>query len=252
LSGDLGPVGEVDGPAWRTVLGLDDGADFVAVVVEGSWWRAQRTSWRMGKLEAPRESGIPDVWLGDHEGRTVMYACLYGAPRAAEVVHVAALAGARLAIQIGTCGIVGGDVAPGDVIVPQAARCLDSVAATYGAGAMAPASDAWVGRAVEALEARGCATHRGTAVTWPTLFAQPVEEVRVWQQDGHLGVDMETATTLAVASRFGVPAVSMLVAWDKVLSGRSFLDPLSPLEAAAFDRANEAVFDVALELADQV
>ena len=88
------------------------------------------------------------------------------------------------------------------------------------------ASDAWSARAVVELERLGIPAHRGPSVTWPTLFNQPVERVREWQRDGYLGVDMETAATLAVARRFGVAGMSMLVAWDEVLSGRSFLDPL--------------------------
>jgi purine-nucleoside phosphorylase len=60
---------------------------------------------------------------------------------------------------------------------------------------------------------------------------------------------METATTLAVAARFGAQAISMLVAWDDILSERSFLDPLSGPEAAAFQVAEAATFEVAMELA---
>ena len=59
---------------------------------------------------------------------------------------------------------------------------------------------------------------------------------------------METATTLAVATHFGVPSVSMLVAWDDLLAGRTFLDPLPDSSARAFEKADEAVFDVALQL----
>ena len=84
------------------------------------------------------------------------------------------------------------------------------------------------------------------------LFNQPLETVREWRREGYLGVDMETATTLAVARYFGVPGISMLVAWDEVLSGRSFVDPLPPEEAETFARADEAVFDVALDLVEQV
>ena len=59
---------------------------------------------------------------------------------------------------------------------------------------------------------------------------------------------METATTLAVAQRFGMVGVTMLMAWGEVLSGRSFLDPLSGSDQAAFDHAAEATWDAALAL----
>jgi hypothetical protein len=51
-----------------------------------------------------------------------------------------------------------------------------------------------------------------------------------------------------VAQYFEMAAVSMLVVWDELLRGRSFLDPLEPNHQASFDRSNQAVFDVALEL----
>jgi hypothetical protein len=40
----------------------------------------------------------------------------------------------------------------------------------------------------------------------------------------------------------------MLVAWDEVLSERSFLDPLPEDQQAAFDRAEDVIYDVALSL----
>ena len=91
--------------------------------------------------------------------------------------------------------------------------------------------------AATALVTRGVRVPQARSVTRPTLFNQPLELVRGWQRDGYRGVDMETATTLAVAQRFGMVGVSMLVAWGEVLSDRSFLD-----------HADEAIWDAALAL----
>ena len=248
---DLGPVGAVDGLAWRTVLGLVPEERPVAVIVEGTWWRQEHTRRRLARLEGTRELGVPDVHLGTWAGRRLIYACPYGAPRTAEVVHIAAFVGARLALQIGSCGVIGAGVRPGDVVVPTEALGLDGVTPHYSRGRSIASSAAWSEAAADALAGLGVSVHRGPIVTWPTLFNQPVEQVREWQRDGYLGVDMETATTLAVARRFGMAGISMLVAWDEVLSGRSFLDPLPDAEAMAFTKAEEAMFDVALELVGQ-
>jgi purine-nucleoside phosphorylase len=107
-----------------------------------------------------------------------------------------------------------------------------------------------VEQAAAMLAARAIAVHQGPSVTWPTLFNQPLARVDEWHRDGYLGVDMETATTLAVARSFQIDAVSMLVAWDELRSGRSFLDPLPEAEASAFAAADEAIFATALELVD--
>lgn len=248
MASELGPVGDVDRAGWRSVLGLTPDEQPVAVVVEGTWWREQRTQARLGQLTGVRELGVPDVFIGTWAGRSLVYACPYGAPRTAEIVHIAVVVGARLAIQIGSCGIVGAGVRPGDVVVPDRALGLDGVTSHYIEDAYAVAAPEWCDRASDALQARGITTHAGSSVTWPTLFNQPVDVVRQWREDGHLGVDMETAATFAVAGRFDAARVSMLVAWDEVLSGRSFLDPLPRMEAEAFERAEGLLFDVALEL----
>lgn len=248
MRGDLGPVGEVDGAAWRSVLGLAEDERPVAVIVEGTWWREQHTRRRLAQLESVRELGIPDVFLGSSAGRWLIYACPYGAPRTAEVVQVAALAGARLAVQIGSCGVLGTTVRPGDVLVPSATLGLDGTTALYAPETTVPSSGAWSARAVTALAERGLTAHQGTSVTWPTLFNQPRSLARAWSDEGHLGVDMETAATLAVARMFGAAAISMLVAWDEVLSDRSFLDPLPADQQRAFDRAEGEIYSVALQL----
>jgi uridine phosphorylase len=245
---DLGPVGEVDGAAWREVLGLASDEAPVAVIVEGTWWREERTRRRLDRLEQVRELGVPDLFIGEWAGRQLLYACPYGAPRTAEMVHLAASTGVGLAVQIGSCGVVGADVRPGDVIIPTEVLGLDGVTPLYLESGLVPASKPWSERAVEVLEHEGFRHHRGPSVTWPTLFNQPIAIVREWQQQGYLGVDMETATTLAVAGHFGVPGISMLVAWDEVLSGRSFLDPLPAADAAVFAAAEDGVYDVALSL----
>jgi uridine phosphorylase len=245
---DLGPVGEVDGAGWRTVLGLADRERPVAVVVEGTWWRDEHTRRRLERLDGVRELGIPDVYLGASGGRQLIYACPYGAPRTAEVVQVAALVGAELAVQLGSCGVLDPDIRPGDVVVPSAALGLDGTSALYASDTLVAASSDWTGRALTELERRGVAAHRGPSVTWPTLFNQPTDLVRRWSAEGYLGVDMETAATLAVARRFGAAGTSMLVAWDEVLSDRSFLDPLPGDQQQAFEHADEEIFEVALAL----
>lgn len=249
---DLGPAGSVDGATWRTQLGLAEHERPVAVVVEGTWWRAEKTRRRLAHLDAVRELDLPDVFIGRRGDRTVLYACPYGAPRTAEVVHMAALVGVRLGVQIGSCGVLGDGIRPGDVIVPTAALGLDGVTSLYADAPLVAASSAWVERAAAALDERDIAVHRGPSVTWPTLFNQPVERVEEWSQAGYLGVDMETAATLAVARSFSLDAVSMLVAWDELRSGRSFLDPLSGSEASAFAAADDAIFDATLDLVEAI
>lgn len=222
------------------------------VVVEGSWWREQRTRWRLGYLSDVRELAFPDMFWGRWKDRKVVFSCAYGAPRTVEVVHIFSAVGARLCVQIGTCGGLQPHLRTGDVILPAQVVAREGVAEAYGAIDVTSGSSEWLERARSLLDGRGHTTHAGPHVTSAALMTETAEMVRGWSELGCLGVDMETATTYAVSRHFGVPAVSMLVVWDDVIGGKRFLDPLTPAEAELLDRANTSVYEVALELAEHL
>lgn len=235
---------------WQHALDLSDEELPVAIISEGSWWREQRTRWRLGELDDVRELKFPDMFLGYRRGRPVVYCCAYGAPRAVEVAHVFGSLGAKLAIQIGTCGGLQGGLAPGDVVVPSVAVCREGIAEVYGSPDRVRADTVWSDKARKLLADRDRAVYDGTHLTWHSIFAQDGAMVRSWSTSGYLSVDMETATTFAVAEHFGMAGVSMLVVWDELLRGKSFLDPLEPDAQTNLDESNKAVFDVALDLVD--
>jgi len=235
---------------WQRALGIADDDIPVAIISEGSWWREQRTQWRLGELEDVRELTFPDMFLGRWHDRPVVYACAYGAPRAVEVAHLFGSLGTRLAVQIGTCGGLQRGLRPGDIVVPDVVACEEGIARVYGATETTTADKERSATARGSLENRGFRVHNGVHLTWYSIFAQSADMVTKWSDAGHLSVDMETATTLAVAKHFGMSAVSMLAVWDELLAGRSFLDPLGPDEQDSLDAANAAVFEVALELVD--
>ena len=155
-------------------------------------------------------------------------------------------------VQIGSCGGLQGQLAPGDVVVPDEAICSEGIARLYGAGESVGADTRWSARARSVLTERGHQTHGGTHLTWHSIFAQNGSMVEAWHAAGYVSVDMETATTLAVAQSFGVPAVAMLGVWDELLLGRSFLDPLAANHQRAFDSAYSDLFAVALQLVDEL
>lgn len=235
---------------WQGALGLSDADLPVAVISEGSWWREQRTTWRLSNLDDVKESAFPDIFLGRYRDKPVAYCCAYGAPRAVEVAHLFGILGADLAIQIGTCGGLQGGLRPGDVVVPGTAVCEEGIARVYGATETASADRRWSAFARTKLTERNHRVHDGTHLTWYSIFAQNGSMVQDWHDKGYLSVDMETATTFAVASYFDMAAVSLLVVWDELLASRSFLDELGGADLQRFNDANEAVFDVALELID--
>ena len=243
---------EITPDEWLAALQIT--ADQVpdAVIVEGSWWRQQRTNWRLSHLSDVEELRFPDIFVGRCREKRIAYCCAYGAPRTVEIVHLFALLGTKLVIQIGTCGGLQAHLKPGNIIVPEVAIARDGVAHLYGATEAALASPEWSAQAKATLLEREHRVHQGTHLTWSSIFAQDQQLIETWHRAGYLSVDMETATTFAAASYFGAPAISMLVVWDDLMRGKSFLDQLTADEQAALDRGNNDIYEVALELAQGI
>ena len=233
---------------WCRALGLAEVDIPRLLVLEGSWWRRERTAQRLAMLEDVRELAFPDYHLGRRpaDDLPVLYSCIYGAPRAVEPTHVFGLLGTPTVVQIGSCGSLQPHVRTGDVVLPETAAIGEGASQYYGGFGASTATPALVDRAEAALRARGLRVHRGAHVTTSALFAQPPDRVEGWRAAGYLGVDMETSAVFSAAQSFGMEAVSILFVWDELLAGRSFLHPYTEAERAAQARANEALMPVAL------
>lgn len=237
---------------WRSALDIPEGRQPVALVLEGTWWRARATQARLARLTAVRETSFPDIYLGDCQGVPIAYCCAYGAARAVEPAHIFAQIGTPLVIQIGSCGAMDPALQPGTVMVPDLATGRDGVSHLYHAGG-AIALDAPTGATARALMSQmNIPAARGSHLTWPSLFAQSDAICAAWGDEGFRTVDMETAAVAAAACRFGAKAVALLTVWDALSAGKSFLDPLTPAQTKAFARSDAAIFEVALELAKGV
>ncbi len=100
-----------------------------------------------------------------------------------------------------------------------------------------------------ALSRQGISWQQTVHLTWPSLFAQSDEMCRGWLRQGIATIDMETSAVVAVGDRFGARTLSMLSVGDQLFEGRTFNDPLPSGAAEKLKQSNDAVFEVALELA---
>ncbi len=225
---------------WLDTLRMDASEIPKAVIMEESWWQAQRTTWRLSYLDDVRELAFPDMFYGLWQGSPVVYSCVYGAARAVELAHLFGVLGTPRMVMIGTCGALDPALATGDVVVPSKAVAREGVAHLYkgvdentGIVLSDPNLTA-IGR--DALESRGIRTADSLHLTWSSIFAQSGAMVEKWRGKGYGSVDMEAATLFAVAKHFGFAAAALLSVWDQLTADRSFLDA-----------ANTALFEAALE-----
>lgn len=241
---------DYSGQIWRDALQMPKGQQPDALILEGTWWRSDATKARLAHLDDVRELPFPDMFVGTWHGLSIGYCCAYGAARAVEPAHVFAQMGTPLLIQIGTCGTLDVDVFTGTVVLPECCAARDGVSQFYGAGDTVHTAPGLVDLAETALSAHGVVTARTKHLTWPSLFAQSDEMCTNWTAEGLVSIDMETSAVIAVGNRYGAETLSMLSVWDALPHGRTFMDPLEPVDAARLSRSNQIVFDVALQVVE--
>jgi purine-nucleoside phosphorylase len=234
---------------WWAVTGLAPGELPEALVVEGSWWRRDRERQRLAELTCVRELAVPDWWWGRWRGHPVAYACVYGAARTVEPVHVLGQLGTPAVVQIGSCGTLAAGMRPGDLVVPSRARIGEGASAHYGGSGHARATPELAARLASLAAAAGHAVHRGTSVSTEVLLRQPAELVASWAGEGLMAVDMETSATFSAAAWCGMRCAALLHAWDDVTAQSSWTAALPAADSARRLAAEGALLGLALRAA---
>ena len=235
---------------WWAVTGLTAAELPELLVVEGSWWRRERERQRLGVLDSVRELGAPDWWWGRWRGHPLVYACVYGAARTVEPVHVLGQLGTRSVIQIGSCGALAAGMRPGDLVSPSRVRIGEGASAHYGGGEYAgPAGGGLAERLAAAARDAGHTVWQGPTVSTEVLLRQPTELARSWADEGLLAVDMETSATFSAARWCGMACAALLHVWDDVLAGKSWTEPLPPGDDARRRQAEDELFGLVLRAA---
>jgi uridine phosphorylase len=194
---------------------------------------------------------IESVFIGELMGRRVGFACVYGPTMASEIVHIFGVLGARAVIQTGNCGSLADDMEAGDLFVPSEAFCGEGAAQYYKSdGPRVTASGEIL--TSETFKKEGLPRLRGGAIyTTAALLAEGDAEITRWHQEGFAAVDMETATTFAVAEYFGMARAAILYVFDNPRRREHLLltDLEKDLKREQANRvAREIAFDLTLEL----
>jgi uridine phosphorylase len=189
---------------------------------------------------------LPD----DAEGRVGFLAGFgIGAPCAAIRLEDLAAFGVRRVVSVGTAGSLQSDIGIGDIVVCDRAIRDEGVSHHYLPPARhATPSEALTHRLRSALDAAGRPYRVGTSWTIDAPYRETFAEVKHYQREGVLTVEMEAAALFAVAERRGIELAAMFtisdsladLTWDPRFSSRETEAGLEALYLAALEALQSA------------
>lgn len=209
---------------WLAWLGLPADRVPEALILRGtrnlkSNYERHKTMFR-DVLEVTSPNGIfEDVFIGSHRGVVVGYASVYGDAMASEITHVFGAIGTPLVIQTGCCGALTDGILAGDIVCATSAFCGEGASQYYlpGIPEIAPSLDLL--EMLIDLRVAPVALHMGPILTTSALLAEGAAEIETWASQGRIAVDMETASTFAVADYFRMKRISLLFSFDSPFRG---------------------------------
>lgn len=170
-------------------------------------------------FEVGSPNGIfEDVLIGSYKNIDVGYASVYGDAMASELTHLFGVLGTSLVIQTGCCGALTDSIQAGDIVCATSVYCGEGAAQYY-----LPQTQE-INASLELVERIPSFTgHKGRIWTTSALLAEGEAEIQDWSHQGYIAVDMETASTFAVAEYFGMQRLSLLFAFDNPSQGDHIL-----------------------------
>ncbi len=157
-------------------------------------------------------------WLHESENRVAVAGGFgVGAPAVVLVMEALIVQGVRRFLSIGTAGSLQQDLSIGDIVVCDRAIRDEGASHHYlPPEKYAHASPAMTARLQEALLAANLMHSVGTSWTIDAPYRETVAEVRHYQSEGVLTVEMEAAALFAVAAYRGVEMGSLLTISDSL------------------------------------
>lgn len=165
----------------------------------------------------PSRRGLP-VALPSTGGRVGLLGQFgIGAPAATGALEELAALGTAAVVSVGTAGSLQRDLKPGDMVLCQAAIRDEGCSHHYlPPGRLATAPAGLTAALGAAMTQSGLEFRTGTSWTIDTPYRETIEEVRHYQAEGVLCVEMEAAGLFAVAEVRGLQLASAFVISDSL------------------------------------
>lgn len=237
---------------WLTSLAIPEERVPQALILRGTRNLGTRYGAHRLLIDDVLEIGSPnglfeDVFIGTYRGMQVGYASVYGPAMASEITQLFGVLGTRLVIQTGNCGALGDGIVAGDLVVADIARCAEGAANYYLPGFEHVSATPELVERVRADPSIPIPVHSGPIWTTAALLAESNADIARWHSEGYIAVDMETATTFAVAEHYGMERLSILYTFDNPRAG-SHLGLAEADKQEARDAGERAMLEVVFRL----
>lgn len=191
-----------------------------------------------------------DVLIGDYKNISVGYASVYGDAMASEITHLFGVLGTSLVIQTGCCGALNDSVQAGDIVCATSAYCGEGAAQYYLPQKQEVSASLDLVEQIMPSRIDSVEIHKGSIWTTSALLAEGKAEIQSWSHQGYIAVDMETATTFAVAEYFRMQCLSLLFIFDNPSQGEHIL--LSDVEKQhRRENGEQAVIDTVFAIIEK-
>lgn len=246
--GKLKLYGDFTKKDWLDVFGVEENQIPLSCIIHGEWNHEENLN--LWKDTLKEELWLPkwNTVIGKYEGKNIGFANVYGSPIAAMITHQFASAGTNQFIQTGYFGGLSFDVTYGDILIVSEAEMKDGASHWYLPNRKTVKSDEQLLNAtIDYCEKKGYSYAVGSVLSTSAILLETQELISEWGLNGHLGVDMETATTLAVAKRFDKKAIGLLNLSDHLMVGDTLYSYTKERELIEAE-TDEKIRDVALYL----
>jgi uridine phosphorylase len=219
-----------------------------SMIINGTWDHNKiLTKWEK-TFESSTCAPHWNTIVGTIGHQQIGFANVFGGPSAAVITHQFAILGTERFIQTGYFGGLAEEVQFGDILIVTGAEMADGVSHWYlPEKKMVKADPRLVEEAIDFCEKRGYRYITGTVFTTGAIMVETKELVQQWAKRGHAGVDMETATTLAVAKKLRKQAIGLLTLSDHIIKGDTFFT-IDTNNNILKERTNERIKELALYL----
>jgi purine-nucleoside phosphorylase len=222
-------------------LGVED-QEITSLIIYGGWNPpANHLAW--GKQAAYKTD---DFFYPLFIDSGVAVTNAYGDAMTSEIVHVFALLGIKKAVLFGTYGALQPGIDFGQLFLPTSVVPEDGASRIYSAEQEFFPNQELYQSAQELWS--DTPQHDGKMVSVSAMLGETWEMICEWKEKGYSGVDLETASFLAVANHFKVPAVAMHTLADNLVEEKTIFD-VDEKQRRSKHTMKELLFERALLLA---